>query len=188
MSRANAEPARVAAAAARRRSAKVHGLHRNGSYETEYFYTHRLSLLSRLLARTTKRMLGDPFGLSQMEWRILVQLEHGSPARIADIHERSLCPKPQISSSLPRLLRAGYVVREDNPADARAPYFALTEEGLRLYRGVMRLSRKRQQALATLLAPDERAGFEAALDKLIAALVAEEADGLFESVGTAADE
>ena len=179
MSRAVSDLSR--GAAARRRAAKPRGMQRSGSYETESFYTHRLSLLSRLLARTTKRMLGEPFGLSQMEWRILVQLEHGSPARIADIHERSLCPKPQISSSLPRLLRAGYVVREDNPSDARAPYFAITEEGLRLYRAVMRRSRKRQQALEALLGPAERAGFESALDRLIAALLAEEAEDLFEA-------
>jgi DNA-binding MarR family transcriptional regulator len=165
----------------RRRAAKPRSLCRSGSYETEYFYTHRLSLLSRLLARTTKRMLGDPIGLSQMEWRILVQLEHSSPARIADIHERSLCPKPQISSSLPRLVRAGYVLRADNPSDARAPFFAITDEGLRLYRAVMRLSRKRQQALEALLGRAERAGFEAALDRLIAALLAEEAEGLSEA-------
>ena len=85
------------------------GLERIGNYETERFYTHRLSLLNRLIARTTKQMLADPFGLSQMEWRILVQLEYRSPSKVAEIHERSLMQKPQISSALPRLIRNGYV-------------------------------------------------------------------------------
>jgi DNA-binding MarR family transcriptional regulator len=178
VSRAAAESAAAKPARAPR-EALPRGLHRTGAYETEAFYTHRLSLLNRLLARTTKRMLGDHFGLTQMEWRILVQLEHRSPARLADIHERTLCPKPQISASLPGLVRKGLVVREGNDADARAPYFALTEEGLRLYRAVMRLSRKRQKMLESALGAAKRDAFAAALDRLTELLLAESAEALF---------
>ena len=48
------------------------GLQRTGSYESEAFYTHRLSLLSRLIARETRQMLAEPFGLSQMDWRVRI--------------------------------------------------------------------------------------------------------------------
>ena len=167
----------------RPRPAPDAGLERVGNYETERFYTHRLSLLNRLIARTTKQMLVDPFGLSQMEWRILVQLEHRSPSKIADIHDRSLMQKPQISSALPRLIRNGHVARKDDPADARAPYFAITEEGLKLYRAVVRVSRKRQQSLEALLSERERKVLETAIDRLIASFVHEEfdpADGAFQ--------
>jgi DNA-binding MarR family transcriptional regulator len=149
------------------------GLRRNGSYESEAFYTHRLSLLSRLLARDTREMLDEPFGLSQMEWRVLIQLEHLSPSKISEIHSRSLLAKPQISSALPLLIEAGYVVREEDPEDARAPLFSITEEGLQLYRSVMRASRKRQQRLELFLNEDERATFSKAVDRLISALLAE---------------
>lgn len=143
------------------------GLRRVGTYESERFYTHRLSLLNRLIARTTKDMLAEHFGISQMEWRILVQLEYRSPSKVSEIHERSLVQKPQISSALPRLAERGYVVREHDPEDARAPWFAITEDGLRLYRDVIRVSRKRQRDLEARLRKHERAGFEQALDRLI---------------------
>jgi DNA-binding MarR family transcriptional regulator len=150
------------------------GLRREGAYESAVFYTHRLSLLNRLIARTTKAMLADRFGISQMEWRILVQLEDRSPSKIAEIHERSLVQKPQISSALPDLVQRGYVVRRDDPNDARAPWFAITKEGLQLYRAVIRLSRKRQRGVESLLSETERAGFEAAVDRLIAFFLEED--------------
>jgi DNA-binding MarR family transcriptional regulator len=143
------------------------GLRRVGAYESDRFYTHRLSLLNRLIARTTKQMLAGGFGLSQMDWRVLIQLEHRSPSKIAEMHERSLVPKPQLSAVLPALIRRGFVVREDNPDDARAPYFALTEGGLQLYRAVMKVSRKRQRKLELMLNRQERASFEAAVNHLI---------------------
>jgi DNA-binding MarR family transcriptional regulator len=149
------------------------GLQRTGSYESEAFYTHRLSLLSRLIARETRQMLAEPFGLSQMDWRVLIQLEHVSPSKISEIHSRSLLAKPQISSALPPLIKSGYVVREEDPEDARAPFFSITEKGLQLYRSVMRLSRKRQRRLELLLSESERATFSKAIDKLISALLAE---------------
>ncbi len=153
------------------------GLRRDGAYETGRFYTHKLSLLNRLIARTTKEMLAARFGLSQMEWRVLVQLECRSPSKVAEIHERSLVQKPQISAVLPLLARRGYVVRHDDPDDARAPWFAITEAGLEVYREVLRLSRKRQRNLEALLSERERTGFESAVDRLIAYFVNETESG-----------
>jgi DNA-binding MarR family transcriptional regulator len=156
--------------AAPKRAGGALGLRHAGSYESETFYTHRLSLLSRLLARETRQMLGEPFRLSQMEWRILVQLEHTSPSKISEIHARSLLPKPQISSALPSLIEKGYVVRENDLTDARAPFFSITVYGLQLYRSVMRMSRKRQRRLELVLEAGERATFSKAIDELIAVL------------------
>jgi DNA-binding MarR family transcriptional regulator len=147
------------------------GLRRVGAYESERFYTHRLSLLNRLIARTTKDMLAEHFGISQMEWRILVQLEYRSPSKVSEIHERSLVQKPQISSALPKLAERGYVVRVRDPEDARAPWFAISEDGLRLYRDVIRVSRKRQRDLEAHLSQHERAGFEQTLDRLIVSFI-----------------
>lgn len=155
-----------------RGAAPKRGLHRTGAFESERFYTHRLSLLSRLMARTTKTMLAENFGMSQMEWRVLVQLEYRSPSKIADIHERSLMQKPQISQALPALARRGYVVRQSDPADARAPWFAITEEGLALHRDVIRISRRRQHRLEAALHERERTAFESALDRFIGLFIA----------------
>jgi DNA-binding MarR family transcriptional regulator len=117
----------------------------------------------------------EPFGLSQMEWRILIQLEQFSPSKIAEISARSLLQKPQLSVALPPLIEKGCVVREGDPDDARAPYFAITDKGLSLYRSIMREARKRQRRFEALLDDDRRDCFSAAIDTLVAALV--EANG-----------
>lgn len=147
------------------------GQRRVGAGESANFYTHRLALLSRLLARDTRAML-EPFGLSQMEWRILIQLEQVSPSKIGEISARSLLQKPQLSVALPPLIEKGCVTREDDPNDARAPYFAITEKGLALYRSIMRKARKRQRRFEALLDESQRAHFSAAVDSLISALPA----------------
>ena len=159
-----------------------HGLTRTSDFPTEHFYTRRIALLSRLIARTTKPAFDRLFSISQLEWRILVHLEYRSPAKIADMYERSLMPKSQISSALPTLIDKGYVVREDDPDDARAPYFAITAEGFALYKAVLRVSQRRQDGLESLLTRQERKIFADALNKLVEFYLAEDArngDGLF---------
>lgn len=158
------------------------GLTRSSDYPTGRFYTRQIALLSRLIARTTKPAFDRLFGISQMEWRILVQLEYRSPSKIAEMYERSLMPKSQISSALPTLIRKGLVARENDPDDARAPYFAITPEGLVLYKAVLRVSQRRQDGLESLLTKQERKIFADALDKLVEFYLAEDArsgDGLF---------
>ena len=144
---------------------------RVGAGESTDFFTHRLSLLNRLLARDTRTML-EPFGLSQMEWRILIQLEQVSPSKISEISARSLLQKPQLSVALPPLIDKGCVTRDDDPTDARAPYFAITEKGLALYRSIMREARRRQRRFEALLEESQRLHFSAAVDRLISALAA----------------
>jgi DNA-binding MarR family transcriptional regulator len=165
-----------------RAKAGARGLIRRSDYPTGHFYTRQIALLSRLIARTTKPALDRLFKISQMEWRILVQLEYRSPSKIAEIYERSLMPKSQISSALPALIRQGYVVRADDPDDARAPYFAITPAGLALHKAVLKVSQRRQKGLESLLTRPERKVFAAALERLVEFYLAEDArhgDGLF---------
>jgi DNA-binding MarR family transcriptional regulator len=169
--------------------AKAHGLTRSSAYPTGRFYTRQIALLSRLIARTTKPAFDRLFGITQMEWRILVQLEFRSPSKIVEMYERSLMPKSQISSALPALIRQGYVVRENDPDDARAPYFAITAEGLTLYKAVLRVSQRRQDGLESLLTRQERKIFAEALDRLVEFYLAEDArrgDGTF-AAGASSD-
>jgi len=162
--------------------AGARALTRTSDYPTGRFYTRQIAMLSRLIARTTKPAFGRLFDISQMEWRILVQLEYRSPSKIAEMYERSLMPKSQISSVLPALIRKGYAVRENDPKDARAPYFAITAAGLALYKAVLKVSKRRQDGLESLLTRQERKIFADALDRLVEFYLAEDArngDGLF---------
>jgi DNA-binding MarR family transcriptional regulator len=163
--------------------AEARGLTRSSDYPTGRFYTRQIALLSRLIARTTKPAFDRLFSISQLEWRILVQLEYRSPSKIVEMYERSLMPKSQISSALPGLIGKGYVDRADDPDDARAPNFAITPEGLALYKAVLKVSKRRQDGLESLLTRQERKSFADALDKLVEFYLAEDArsgDGLFD--------
>jgi len=153
------------------------GLPHNGKHETRRFYTSQVALLHRLVARSTKQAFGRMFGITQMEWRVLVQLEYRSPCKISEISERTLMQKPQISSTLPQLIRKGYAVRANDPNDARAPWFAITEAGLALYREVFAVSRTRQRGLESLLTPQQRKVFEDAFQLIIDFYVEEERSG-----------
>lgn len=152
---------------ASRKSKPLGGLHRTGTYETRGFYTHQVALLHRLIARSTKQAFDRMFGITQMEWRILIQLEYRSPSKISELHERTFMQKPQISLALPNLIRKGYVVRADDPDDARAPNFAITQKGLELYREVLRVTKKRQEGLESLFSKSERKVFESCFKRLI---------------------
>ncbi len=73
--------------------------------------------------------------------------------------------------------------RANDPDDARAPYFAITAEGLALYKAVLKVSKRRQDGLESLLTRQERKIFADALDKLVEFYLAEDArdgDGLFD--------
>jgi DNA-binding MarR family transcriptional regulator len=158
------------------------GITRSSAYPTGRFYTRQIALLGRLIARTTKPAFERLFNITQLEWRILVQLEYRSPSKIAEMYERSLMPKSQISSALPALIAKAYVVRTDDPDDGRAPYFAITAAGLALYKAVLKVSQRRQDGLESLLTKQERKIFADALERLVEFYLAEDArngDGLF---------
>ncbi len=153
------------------------GLYRNGKHETRRFYTSQVALLHRLVARSTKQAFGRMFGITQMEWRVLVQLEYRSPSKISEMSERTLMQKPQISSTLPQLIRKGYAVRANDPNDARAPWFAITDKGLALYKEVFAVSRTRQRGLESLLSAEERKIFTQAFQRIIDFYIDEERSG-----------
>jgi DNA-binding MarR family transcriptional regulator len=158
------------------------GLQRKGIYETRHFYTSQIALLNRLISRTMKRAFDTMFGITLMEWRVLAHLEYRSPSKISEIYERSLMQKPLTSEALRKLVKNGYAVREDDPADARAPYFSITEEGLNLYRAILRVTRKRQRGLESLFSKQEQKILGTAFGRLIEFYMDQErqrGDGMF---------
>lgn len=152
-------------------------LERASSYESENFYSNRIAILGRLMARTTNRMLNERFGLSPAEWRILIQLAYRSPSKISEMYERTLIKKPEISGALRLLAQRGYAYRSNDTDDARSPNFWITPEGLKLYRSAMRVTRRRQRGLESLLTKSQREVFSSVLDRLITFYFEEERRG-----------
>jgi len=67
-------------------------------------------------------------GLTAARWLLLGALQDG-PATIAAVARRRGLRRQSAREGMERLERAGLVARSPNPADARAPLFALTDHG-----------------------------------------------------------
>lgn len=132
------------------------------NWEIKDFLTFRINILYRLLDRQLKKMLADHHHLSIAEWRVLGQLATNSPTTVRAVAATTYMAKSQISRAAASLVRSGHAVRGKDVDDDRSAVFAITKEGLRKYKTVMRMNRERQRRLLAQLEPAEcRIVFEA---------------------------
>jgi DNA-binding MarR family transcriptional regulator len=75
--------------------------------------------------------------------------------------------KSQISRAAACLVRSGYALRGKDANDERSAVFAITKEGQRKYKTVMRMNQERQRRLLAQLEPSERRVMFEATAKLI---------------------
>jgi DNA-binding MarR family transcriptional regulator len=137
-------------------------------WEIKDFLTFRINILYRLLDRQLKKMLADHHHLSIAEWRVLGQLATNSPTTVRGIAATTYMAKSQISRAAARLVRSGYAFRGKDAKDERSAIFAITKEGQRKYKTVMRMNQERQRRLLAQLEPSERRVMFEATAKLIA--------------------
>ena len=137
------------------------------NWEIKDFLTFRINILYRLLDRQLKKMLADHHHLSIAEWRVLGQLATNSPTTVRAIAATTYMAKSQISRAAASLVRSGHAVRGKDVDDDRSAVFAITKEGLRKYKTVMRMNRERQRRLLAQLEPVERRIVFEAISRLI---------------------
>src|SRR5919109_2733177 len=125
-------------------------------WEIKDFLTFRINVLYRLLDRRLKKMLADHHKLSIAEWRVLGQLATNSPTTVRVIAATTYMAKSQISRAAACLVRSGYAVRGKDADDERSAVFAITKEGRKKYKTVMRMNRERQRRLMAQLDPTQR--------------------------------
>jgi DNA-binding MarR family transcriptional regulator len=137
------------------------------NWEVKDFLTFRINILYRLLDRQLKKMLADRHQLSIAEWRVLGQLATNSPTTVRGIAATTYMAKSQISRAAARLVRSGYALRGKDANDERSAVFAITKEGQKKYKTVMRMNQERQRRLLAQLEPSERRVMFEATTKLI---------------------
>src|SRR5918999_1958199 len=137
------------------------------NWEIKDFLTFRINILYRLLDRQLKKMLADHHHLSIAEWRVLGQLATNSPTTVRAIAATTYMAKSQISRAAASLVRSGHAVRGKDVDDDRSAVFAITKDGLRKYKTVMRMNRERQRRLLAQLEPVERRIVFEAISRLI---------------------
>ncbi|HEY0527081.1 MAG TPA: MarR family winged helix-turn-helix transcriptional regulator, partial [Stellaceae bacterium] len=83
--------------------------------------------------------------------------------------ERTAMDKVRVSRAVARLLEAGRIEREIDPADRRRAVLALTSAGRAVYAEIVPLALGAEARLLSALTPEERAAFERLLAKLATA-------------------
>ena len=90
--------------------------------------------LNRMATRMATLEAGLPIPYAQA--RLLAQIEDRAPARISELAAADHCSQPTMTTSVQRLEAAGLVVRQPDPADARAVLVSMAPAGATVLREV----------------------------------------------------
>jgi DNA-binding MarR family transcriptional regulator len=92
---------------------------------------HELGIALAVAAARLVRLAARESGatLSPATWRALSQVDEHGPLRIGDLARLDRCSQPTATALVQRLVEAGWLAREPDPADARAVQVSLTPAG-----------------------------------------------------------
>jgi DNA-binding MarR family transcriptional regulator len=135
-------------------------------FRLDDFLPYQLSVTSNRVARMFARNLGDEFGLTIPEWRVIVvvgRFEAISPSRVSD---RTGMDKVKVSRAAATLVARGLLRQSQDPADGRARVLRMTRKGERVYAGAVPLARQLEGELKGALSRVEWATLQKALMRL----------------------
>jgi len=133
----------------------------------ERFMPYRLAVLSHEVSIAVAQLYAERFDLSRPEWRVLALLGERAAMTAKEIAEYSTLDKMQVSRAVARMLDAGLLARGDDPADRRQKILKLTAKGIALHDKIAPLALAREAFILSVLSPEERDAFDAAVDKLV---------------------
>lgn len=132
------------------------------------FVSYRLSVLSRVLDRTTEARMSKASPLALTENRILGLFFDGSVTTVRGIAKEMCLDKAQVSRAMSKLVRQGFASRAIDPGDRRSAEFRITPKGREYYAAHFAEAREMQVEMLRHLAPDELEKLDAAISKLMA--------------------
>ncbi len=136
------------------------------SLDLEHFLPYRLSVLANRVSRGFGRLYEKRFDLKLPEWRVMAVLGRRPGITAREVADLTAMDKVAISRAVARLMEMGRVVAETDSADGRRQKLSLSEAGADIYRQIIPLAKRIENALT--------AGIEASdlavLDKLLAHL------------------
>ncbi len=132
----------------------------------EQYLSFKIATLTNALTRQMDRFLQDTYKLSHSDWRVIAILGRYGSASVREIVAHSNMDKGLVSRIVARLVKNQLVSSKTDPDDRRLVILSNTEKGSALYGEIQPQTRKRQRALLSLLAEEERCVFYSALNKL----------------------
>lgn len=126
--------------------------------------SYRLSRTSSAMSRSAALRYKREFDVSLGEWRAIALIAADPTLTLNRLARRAGLDKAQMSRVVSRLTERGLVNR--TAGSGRTSQLALTEEGTRVYRGLITAANERDAAFLAILSDEEAAVLRSALDKL----------------------
>ncbi|AXB41152.1 MarR family winged helix-turn-helix transcriptional regulator [Amycolatopsis albispora] len=135
--------------------------------------SYRLSRASAAMSRSAALRYKREFDVSLGEWRALALIASDPTLTLNRLARRAGLDKAQVSRVVSRLTERGLVNR--TAGSGRRSQLALTEDGTRVYRGLIDAANERDAAFLGALSAEEATALHHALAKLtVVALTMEE--------------
>jgi len=131
------------------------------------FVSYRLSVLSRVLDRTTEARMIKASVLALTENRILGLLYDGAATTVRAVAKEMCLDKAQVSRAMTKLVKHGYAGRTIDPVDRRSAEFRITDKGRDYYTAHISKAREMQFEMLKHLDADELAKLDTAISKLM---------------------
>jgi len=135
----------------------------------ERFLPYRLSVLSNRISSAIAKRYAAAFKLTIPEWRILAVLGRRPGLTAKEVCEATEMDKVAVSRAVARLVAAKRVSASVHDNDARAQSLTLTAQGEALHARIAPLALESEERLLAALSPNERAQFDALVDRLLRA-------------------
>lgn len=132
------------------------------------FMSYRLSVLSRVLDRTTEARMMKASPLALTENRILGLFFDGAVTTVRAVAKEMCLDKAQVSRAMSKLVKQGFASRAIDPVDRRSAEFRITAKGREYYANHLAQARQMQLAMLAAIAPEEIATLDSAISKLMA--------------------
>jgi DNA-binding MarR family transcriptional regulator len=132
------------------------------------FVSYRLSVLSRVLDRTTEARMTKASPLALTENRILGLFYEGNVTTVRAIAKEMCLDKAQVSRAMSKLVRQGFASRTIDPVDRRSAEFRITQKGRDYYAAHLAVAREMQTAMLGHLSVEELDKLDVAISKLMA--------------------
>lgn len=145
----------------------------NEAYNLEHLMAYRYAILYKLMSRYSAAFLNEQFELSIAEWRILGQLAYHEEGTVAELAQRTLTDKAQISRSVQSLHQRKLVRRRPHASDSRRVVLSLSKRGSDFVRKVFPHRSEFNEKLLSQLSQSEQRSLNNAIGKLTAYLESE---------------
>ncbi|HHL21816.1 MAG TPA: MarR family transcriptional regulator [Aliiroseovarius sp.] len=141
-------------------------------FDLDNFLPYQLAVLSQRVSEGFARHYRERFGINVAEWRVVAHLSQEDAVSVREICRRVNMDKPKVSRAASRLEAAGFVRKEENPADRRLVKLSLTGAGRAMVDELAPIAQSYEEELAALMGEDDFSRFRGLVGRLNTGLAA----------------